>query len=623
MRAINRQNYNRAKAKMNFHNMETAAGLVVSAVMIVLLVLTWTAFSSAKKLKAVYASELEKAKAAIHQSEQKFFSVYENSPLSICLIKWPEVSYVDVNPAWTKLFGFSREEAIGKTSLQLGIQRNAKNHSDNVRQFQEKRAILSREAHAISRSGRDLVLITDTNKIELNGQMHLLATQVDVTESRKLERQLEATFNQAAIGIAHVSTDGKWLKVNHKLCEILGYTENEFLTKTFQEITHPEDLAKDLDFVRRMLAQEIKEYSFEKRYIKKDGSEIWINLSVALVWNSVHQPDYFISTVEDINEKKRAEREREELSVREQVAVQASRIKSEFLANMSHEIRTPINGVIGMTNILIDTSLDAIQTEYADTIRRSANILLNVVNDVLDFSKIEAGKMELEIVDFDLAELIQDTFKTLTFAAKRKNLDFQFPGVEPWPHLFKGDPVRFQQVLINLLGNSIKFTQETGRVSLHVQLTEETEAMARFRFEVRDNGIGVPLEALKKMFQPFSQADTSISRRFGGTGLGLSIAKRLVDMMGGEIGVESQLGNGSTFWVTLDLAKGPSVDLDKNSVLGSGSLSRNYGGEFRVLVAEDNQVNQLVAVKHLEKLGLKADVVVNGVEAVQALMDRA
>ena len=585
--------YRRRGAKMDFHSIEIGADYLVSAVILVLLILAWKAFSSARKIKARYTAELEKAKTSVYQSEQKFFSVYENSPLSICLIKWPEVAYVDVNPAWTKLFGYSREEAIGKTSLQLGLQRNPKFHADNVRQFREQGAIHSREVHAVSRSGRDLVLITDTNKIELNGQMHLLATQIDVTESRKLERQMEATFNQAAIGIGHVSTDGKWLKVNRKLCEILGYTEGELLAKTFQEITHPEDLDKDLALVQKILAKEIKEYTLEKRYIKKDGSEVWINLSVALIWNELNEPDYFISIVEDINEKKKAERERAELEVREQVAIQGSRVKSEFLANMSHEIRTPINGVIGMTSILMDTSLDSVQVEYADTIRRSANMLLNIVNDVLDFSKIEAGKLDLEIVDFDLGELIQDTCKTLSFAAKKKNLDFQHAGTESWPNLFKGDPGRIQQVLINLLGNSIKFTQKKGHVALNVQVAEENEAMARFRFEVRDTGIGMPPDVLAKMFQPFSQADSTISRRFGGTGLGLSISKRLVDLMGGQIGVESQQGKGSTFWVTLEMAKGPLVDVQKKSKAGSGLLSRRYEGHFRVLVAEDNQVNQL------------------------------
>lgn len=404
--------------------------------------------------------------------------------------------------------------------------------------------------------------------------------------------------------------DLKYIRINKAIEEFMGCTEVDFLGKNDYDFFSKEQADVYFSKDRAVMASTGK---IEIREVQIENSKGMRSLRSKIM--ALTGPDgnqYLLGISEDVTDQKTLE---EKLLNAHEEAISASKMKSEFVATLSHEIRTPLNGVIGMTSLLLDTELSTEQRDYGEIIRSSASTLLTLVNDILDLSKAEAGKIDLDIINFDLGQVVVDIERTLGLSAKNKGLKLLKSIEMDLPPYLKGDPTRLRQVLSNLVNNAIKFTSH-GSVTIEIHKEKQTSNQILLRIEVTDTGIGIPEISLGRMFQAFSQADASTTRKFGGTGLGLSISKHLVTMMGGEIGVKSIAGMGSTFWFTLPVEIGSS-QLAEASALEEVSVK--VQSKLRILVAEDNSVNQLIAIKMLEKLGHTAVAVANGKEALDAL----
>ena len=397
----------------------------------------------------------------------------------------------------------------------------------------------------------------------------------------------------------------KIMDCNPRACEMHGYTREEMVGQCIDMIEATPWTKNQPDWVAQFRRE--KRLEGESQHKRKDGSLFWIEYFTTMI--VIDNREYVIGLDRDATTRKKAEAD---LVHAKETAEAATKAKSEFLANMSHEIRTPMNGVIGMTGLLLDTKLDDLQREFAETVRTSADTLLAVINDILDFSKIEAGKLHFEELDFPLVETVEGTLDMLAERAQRKNIELVSAIPPDVPAILVGDPGRLRQVLVNLIGNAIKFT-ERGEVVIRVFRETETDTHATLRFSVIDTGIGIPPEVQARLFQAFTQADSSTTRRYGGTGLGLAISKQIVAMMKGQIGVQSEPGKGATFWFTAEFAKAVGVP-----PVAREDYNRDLF-DLRVLVVDDNATNRQILRHQIVAWKMQKGSAAGGSEALKIL----
>ena len=472
--------------------------------------------------------------------------------------------------------------------------------SGQVRHIQFHGSILRENGEAVSVLGIDW----DVTKEE-EAKLEIARQAAEIKEAQeRFQRAVSGT--QDALFEFNLQTGEIWHSPRFRA--MLGYDGSESHNEGRPEaFVHPDDGA----IVGKAMSDHLQRgvpYDIEYRLRKKDGDWLWVRSRASAERDAENLPLWLAGSLRDITEERAA---RVAMELATQQAEEASRAKSTFLATMSHEIRTPMNGIIGMTGLLLDTGLDRVQRDYAETIRASADSLLTILNDILDFSKIEAGKLDIENLELDMRSNVDDVGSIMAFQAAAKSLELVVNVRPEVPERVFGDPQRIRQCLLNLVGNAIKFTQ-SGEVVLEVFLLGRQNGRALVHFEVRDTGIGIARESLDKLFQPFTQADSSTTRRFGGTGLGLSIVRKLVEMMGGQTGAQSEVGKGSTFWFTLPLE-------EPASAFEAPPLAEPARSGRRILLVDDNDTNRRVLASQMIHAGYSVETAPNAEQALHIL----
>jgi PAS domain S-box-containing protein len=535
-------------------------------------------------------TESKQVEEKLRENEEKYRNIFENVQ-DVYYEALIDGTILEVSPSIEIISKgqYRRNDLIGKSMYDFYP--HTEERQALLSALQERGSVTDFEVTLRNRDG-SLIPCSISSKIRFDAQGRpekILGSMRDITKRRQAEEKLiksegkfRAIFDNASDGMFLVDLNArKFFMCNDACAKMLGYTQEEFSTLDIADI-HP---MEDLPFINEQIGKFSRGEEgirSDLRFKRKDGSIFAADLSPALI--TIDEKKYLLTIFKDITDRKRVE---SELKEAKEVADAAVKAKSEFLAVMSHEIRTPMNGVIGMTDLLALTELTPEQSDYVETIRISGETLLSVINDVLDFSKIESSKIELEEEPFELNICIEEVFDLPVPRAQQKNLDLLYRIDPNIPQFIVGDRLRLRQILYNLVGNAIKFT-EKGEIVISVGLDHQHDTSLELLFAVKDTGIGIPANKLAKLFKPFSQADSSTTRKYGGTGLGLAISMRLVELMGGRIWAESIEGEGSTFFFTI-MTTASQSDLNIPKLYLQGSKEELT--HKRVLIVDDNKTN--------------------------------
>ncbi|NND33324.1 MAG: PAS domain S-box protein [Saprospiraceae bacterium] len=549
------------------------------------------------------------------QQELRFFETLMDEMPDAIYFKDRNSRFIRINRALTKRFGLQHShEAAGKTDFDFFTEEHA-------------RPAYESEQHII-RTGEPVIGIDEletwpdgrfnwvsTTKMPLHSEsgelIGIFGITRDISEQKKAEEALDRVVSNVRNVIFQTNLKGEWIYLNSAWEQLSGYTIAESLGRYYEEFLL--DLEEDSGGIRDMIKNQIEHLQRVSKVKTKDGSEKWINLNIRITYDANGTPEGTIGDIADVTDLKRSELQ----LLRTQAKLEKANLaKEEFLSTMSHEIRTPLNGVIGIANILLMEHHLPEQKDNLNALLFSADHLLGLINDLIDFNKIGSGKVDFESAEFDLYGMLRGLTKSFANQAKEKGIRFIVKKDDTIPSTLIGDGVRLLQILTNLIGNAIKFTRE-GRVTLDIEANHATDKSINIRFKIIDTGIGIKEENLKKIFDRFSQAESSTTRKYGGTGLGLTISRSLLLLQGSDLYVESVYGSGSKFY----------FDLTFDRIASSPTISpKSFGpplelDDFHILIVEDNPINLMVMQRLFKNWKIDHAIAKNGAEALDALKD--
>jgi two-component system sensor histidine kinase/response regulator len=559
----------------------------------------------------------ENVRASLEHSEAFYKTLVESLPQSF-FRKDRHGRLTFANTLYCKTVGRKLEDIVGKLDIEyLPAEAAVKYMADdqNVMKTGQKLEVV--ETHPQPGGKLMYVQVIKTPVRDAGGDIiGIQGIFWDVTERKVMEDELHyerellrTLLDTCPDAIYFKDMESRFLKINRTLAERIGVTDPADaigkMDSDFFGADHSREALEDEARVIRTGEPLISKLELEEVPGRPTN---WIITTKVPLRDKEGKIVGTFGISRDVSELKRAE---QEIAVARDQAIETARFKAEFLANMSHEIRTPLNAIVGMSHLLLDTQLDPEQRDFTSTIQTSADVLLNIVNDILDFSKIEAGKMSIERIDFDVAQILEEAADLLAERAQSKGLELVVWIPPDTPTLLAGDPSRIRQVLVNLVSNAVKFT-EKGEVVVQAEAMRADDQDVTLKFSVRDTGIGVAEEAHSRLFSAFTQADGSTTRRYGGTGLGLAISKNLVALMGGDIGFDSKVGEGSTFWFTLTLGRG-------GSQLRPRVSSDAPLAGLHVLIVDDNETNREILRRQTSAWRMRSEAAVSGPDALRQL----